>query len=113
MAVLYISSVLQFVAQLEELPNSFFAEERKAVQALFPGPTAWMLPGCMKDADAIHLSMTLSDIPAIAKAAKIGSCTSRIGPMMVWISSIIISAIKTVGIMDEERIAWTIIKVRF
>ena len=38
----YISSVLQFVAQLEPLPINFRNIERSATQALLPGPTAWM-----------------------------------------------------------------------
>ena len=71
---IYISSVLQFVLQLEPLPDDFEAEERWAVQSLFPGPTAWMLPRCLKDGRSIHLALPLADVPAIATAAKIRVC---------------------------------------
>ena len=66
----YVSSVLQFVAQLEDLPPDFLDYERKAVQALFPGPTGWMTPGCLKDLKYLHLPKALTDVAAIAPAAK-------------------------------------------
>ena len=43
----YICSVLQFVAQLERLPYNFLGKERQAVQALFPGPTTWIVSSCL------------------------------------------------------------------
>ncbi len=67
----YISSVLQFVAQLEPLPENFNIMERKAVQSLFPGPTAWILPSALKDAKYLHLPIALVDMHAIATAAKV------------------------------------------
>ncbi len=67
----YISSVLQFVAQLEPLPQDFGDKERQAVQALFPGPTAWMVPTVLKDAKYLHLPIALVDMHAVAMAAKV------------------------------------------
>eukprot|EP00973_Karenia_brevis_P015136 2068664-Karenia_brevis.AAC.1 len=67
----YVSSVLQFIAQLEPLPDDFADIERGAVQSLFPGPTAWIRPRCLKDADYIHLPGNLVDLSAVAQAAKI------------------------------------------
>ena len=67
----YISSVLQFVAQLEPLPINFRNIERSATQALLPGPTAWMLPTCLKDAAYFHFPVALVDLFAISLAAKV------------------------------------------
>ena len=67
----YISSVLQFVAQLEPLPPRFADVERSAVQALLPGPRAWMLPHCLKDAAHFHFPVALVDLAATSVAAKI------------------------------------------
>lgn len=67
----YVSSVLQFVAQLEPLPEGSDDIERGAVQSLFPGPTVWILPQCLKDAGHIHLPVALVDQHATAQASKI------------------------------------------
>ena len=67
----YIASVLQFVAQLEPLPDGFEMHERAAVQALFPGPRAWIVPTCLKDAAYFHMPTALVDMVAIAHAAKV------------------------------------------
>ena len=67
----YISSVLQFVAQLEPLPAHFADVERAAVQALLPGPTAWVLPVCLKDAAHFHFLVPLVDLVATSVAAKV------------------------------------------
>ena len=61
----YVSSVL---AQLEPLPPTFDDTERWALQALFPGPTAWILPQCLKDAGHIHVLVLLVDLVAVATA---------------------------------------------
>ncbi len=70
----YISSVLQFVGQLEPLPQDFLDKERRAIQSLLPGPTAWILPACLKDAAHIHLPLSLLDMNAVAQAAKVRVC---------------------------------------
>ncbi len=67
----YVCSVLQFVAQLEDLPAKFEAEERKAVQALFPGPTGWMSPNFLKDAGYWGFPCRMVDVQATAEAAKV------------------------------------------
>ena len=67
----YISSVLQFVAQLEPLPADFASAERSAVHALLPGPTAWMVPSCLKDAAHFHFPAALLDRNATSVAAKV------------------------------------------
>jgi len=67
----YVSSVLQFIAQLEPLPYNFEDIERGAVRSLLPGPTAWMLPGCLKDATHMHFPTALVDLVAVAQAAKV------------------------------------------
>ena len=67
----YICSVLQFVAQLEPLHPEFEQMERKAVQALFPGPTAWIVPTMLKDAYSLHLPLPLVDMKAVSTAAKV------------------------------------------
>ena len=45
--------------------------ERSATQALLPGPTAWMLPTCLKDAAYFHFPVALVDLFAISLAAKV------------------------------------------
>lgn len=67
----YICSVLQFVAQLEPVPGNFLDKERQAAQALFPGPTAWIVHPCLKDARYMHLPIALMDMQAVAKAAQV------------------------------------------
>ena len=67
----YISSVLQFVAQLEPLPADFANVERSAIQALFPGFTAWMVPSCLRHAARFHFPVTLEDLSATSLAAKV------------------------------------------
>ena len=67
----YISSVLQFVAQLEPLPPEFAEAERHAIQSLCPGPTAWTVPTLLKDAAYLHLPVALADMAAISSAAKV------------------------------------------
>ena len=71
----YISSVLQFVLQLEPLPDNFKGAETKAVQALLPGPMAWMVPTCMKDAKYMGLHDALLDLEAVAHASKLRVAT--------------------------------------
>ena len=66
----YINSVLQFVAQVEDLPEEFDRHERKAVQALFPGPTGWMTPSFLKDSDYWGFPCALVDSRSVADAAK-------------------------------------------
>ena len=67
----YMCSVLQFVAQLEPLPENLLDKNRQAVQALFPGPTACIVPSCLKDARYLHLPIALMDMQAVATAAKV------------------------------------------
>ncbi len=67
----YVSSVLQFIAQLEPLPDNFIGIELGAVRSLFPGPTAWMLPQCIKDMAHLHYPAALADMSATSQAAKI------------------------------------------
>ena len=66
----YVSSVLQFVLQLEDLPENFESQERRACQALLPGPMGWMVPSCLKDAKHVGFPMELMDMAAVAIAAK-------------------------------------------
>ncbi len=66
----FVSSVLQFVAQLEDVPESFDQCEQQACRALFPGPRRWMVPTCIKDAKYLGLPKELGDLKAIAVAAK-------------------------------------------
>jgi hypothetical protein len=66
----YINSVLQFVAQFEDLPEEFDRHERKAVQALFPGPTGWMTPSFLKDSAYWGFPCALVDARSVADAAK-------------------------------------------
>ena len=66
----YVSSVLQFVLQLEDLPENFAAHERKACQSLLPGPTGWMVPNCLKDAKHVGFPIELADMAAVSIAAK-------------------------------------------
>ena len=70
----YICSVLQFIAQLEPLPEEFQCKDRGAIQSLFPGPTAWMVPQCLKDGIFSHLPTQLVDMQAVAQAAKVRVC---------------------------------------
>ena len=67
----YISLVLQFVAQLEPLPADFASAQRSAVHALLPGLTAWMVPSCLKDAAHFHFPAALLDRSATSVAAKV------------------------------------------
>ena len=66
----YVSSVLQFVLQLEDLPENFAEQERRACRALLPGPMGWMVPSCLKDARHFGFPMELMDMDAVALAAK-------------------------------------------
>ena len=68
---LYISSVLQFVAQLEPLPAHFAVVERSAVQALLPEPRGWVPPSGLKDAAHFHFPVALVDLAATSVAAKV------------------------------------------
>ena len=51
---IYICSVLSFVGQLDNLPDNWRDFELKACSALFPGPTRWITPGCLKELKAMH-----------------------------------------------------------
>ena len=66
----YISSVLQFVAQLEDLPPDFLVHEQRACQLLLPGPTCWMVSSCLRDLRSFSFPSELPDLGAIAAAAK-------------------------------------------
>jgi len=66
----FISSVLLFVAQLDPLPENFDNHERKACRSLFPGPTRWMTPGCLKEFKSFNFPRELPDVQALATAAK-------------------------------------------
>ena len=66
----YICSVLQFVAQLEDLPHDFPAHECKAVRALFPGPAARITPPVLKDSKYWGFPSALTEMDASADAAK-------------------------------------------
>ena len=70
----YICSTLQFIAQLEPLPEESQHKERGVTQSLFPGHTAWMRPQCLKDANCLHLPGQLMDMQAVAQAAKVRVC---------------------------------------
>ena len=67
----YVASVLLFVAQVQPLPSQYDNIERKALQALFPGPRGWITASCLRDLKALGNSTALLDVPATALAAKV------------------------------------------
>lgn len=70
----YVMSVLTFVAQLVAPPPEWEQTERQACQILFPGPTGWMTPPCLKGLKLLGMPMELPQLPAIAQAAQCRVC---------------------------------------
>ena len=66
----FIAPALMFVGQLEGLPDSFLELERRAMEALLPGPRFWMSPSCLKHFKTLHFPLEFPDIVASCKAAK-------------------------------------------
>ena len=66
----YMASVLLFVGQLEDLPETFEGVERTACRRLFPGPNNLITPGVLKNLKSIGLPAELANESAMAVAAK-------------------------------------------
>ena len=72
--MVYIITVLTFVAQLEVPPDAFDNEERKACRLLFKGPHAWILPPVLQDLKSLGFPAELVDLRTVAIAAKSRVC---------------------------------------
>ena len=66
----YIASVLLFVGQFDDLPESFANLERKVCQKLFPCLNYWVTPAFLKGLKSIGFPVELSDVSTAAVAAK-------------------------------------------
>ena len=68
--MVYIATVLGFVAQLEAPPADFEYTLNKAVRLLFPGPMAWVTKEVLHDARLLGFPCDLVDVSQVAIAAK-------------------------------------------
>ena len=66
----YVASVLLFVGQLEELPDSFSDIETRACRRLFPGPKDWITADGLRELKSLHFPSELKDIESTIVAAK-------------------------------------------
>jgi len=73
----YVSSVLGFVMQLEQLPPTFEEYERKACVALFPGPHKRMHPDILRNLRAHGFPTELADFGVVSVAARSRVCRTE------------------------------------
>ena len=66
----YISSVLQFVGQLEDAPPQLSKEEDMAIKKMFRGPKDWVTADCTRELKTLGFGDQLADIHSILTASK-------------------------------------------